>query len=208
MLAVVVGLPAGIAAAVKRNRPTDQVISSVALLGISTPDFWLGTLLVLVFSLQLRWLPPAGYVSPAAGVWPFFQVLLLPALTLGLQVAAVITRFSRAAMLEVLNQDYVRTAHAKGQRPQRVLYTHALKNAAIPIITVIGLNLGFLLGGTVIVESIFGWPGVGNLVLTAINQRDYPVVQASVMLFAVTFTVINLAIDLLYAVVDPRIRYT
>ncbi|AZI44938.1 ABC transporter permease (plasmid) [Deinococcus psychrotolerans] len=208
LLAVVVGIPAGIAAAVRRNRWPDQLISVAALLGISTPDFWLGTILVLVFSLQLQWLPPAGYVPPSSGVLPFLKVLLLPALTLGLQIASIITRFTRAAMLDVLTQDYVRTARAKGQTQHRIFYGHALKNAAIPILTVIGLNFGFLLGGTVIVETIFSWPGVGNLVLTAINQRDYPVVQACVMLFAITFTLINLAIDLLYGLVDPRVRYS
>lgn len=207
LLALVIGIPVGIIAAVRRNRLTDQLISVVALLGISTPDFWLGTLLILVFSLQLGWLPPAGYSAPSADLGLFLKLLILPTVTLGFQVMGIIVRFTRAAMLEVLGHDFVRTARAKGVLEGRVLYRHALRNAMIPIVTVIGLNVGFLLGGTVIVETIFGWPGIGSLALSAINQRDYPVVQASVMLFALTFTLVNLIVDLLYGVIDARIRY-
>lgn len=208
LFALVVGIPIGIAAAVRRNKLADQFISVLALLGISTPDFWLGTLLILVFSLKLGLLPPAGYAAPSDDLGLFLRLLILPALTLGFQVMGIITRFTRAAMLDVLNQDFVRTARAKGVSGPQVLYRHALRNAMIPIVTVIGLNVGFLLGGTVIVETIFGWPGVGSLALSAINQRDYPVVQASVMLFALTFTLINLAVDLLYGVIDARLRYS
>ncbi|WP_309570030.1 ABC transporter permease [Deinococcus sp.] len=207
LLALALGIPVGMIAAVRRNRLTDQVISIVALLGISTPDFWLGTLLILTFSLQLGWLPPAGYAAPGDNLALFLKLLILPTLTLAFQIMGIIARFTRAAMLEVLGQDFVRTARAKGVTETRVLYRHALRNAMIPIVTVIGLNVGFLLGGTVIVETIFGWPGIGSLALTAINQRDYPVVQASVMLFALTFTVVNLIVDLLYGVIDVRIRY-
>ncbi|AFZ69447.1 ABC transporter permease [Deinococcus peraridilitoris] len=208
ILAVSLSIPLGILAAVRRNRAPDQVISITALLGISVPDFWLGTLLILVFALKLGWLPPAGYVAPSEDPSLFLKLLILPAITLGFQVMGILTRFTRGAMLEVLNQDFVRTARAKGAVERSVLYRHALRNALIPVVTVIGLNVGFLLSGTIIVETIFGWPGVGSLAITAINQRDYPVVQACVMLFALTFTLVNLIVDLLYGLIDARIRYS
>lgn len=207
LLALLVSLPAGILAALRRNRPTDSAISVVALLGVSTPDFWLGFLLILLFSLQLGWLPPAGYLPPLEDPLRFLQLLAMPAVTLGFQVTGILTRFTRSAVLEVLSQDYIRTARAKGVSERILLYKHALRNALVPIVTVIGLNIGFLLSGTIIVETIFGWSGVGSLAITAINQRDYPVVQASVMLFALIFTVINLLVDLMYVWIDPRIRY-
>lgn len=207
VLALVTAIPLGILAALRRNRTVDQAISSTALLGVSTPDFWLAFLLILVFAVWLRWLPPAGYASPLEKPWLFLRLLLLPALTLGFQVTGILTRFTRSAMLEVLSQDFIRTARSKGVGERTVMYKHALRNALVPITTVIGLNIGFLLGGTVIVETIFGWPGVGSLAVTAINQRDYPVVQATVMLFAFTFVIVNLVVDLLYGVIDPRIRY-
>ncbi len=207
VLALIVGIPLGILAAVRRNRLTDQTISSTALLGVSTPDFWLAFLLILVFAVWLRWLPPAGYASPLEKPSLFLRLLILPALTLGFQVTGILTRFTRSAMLEVLSQDFIRTARSKGVAERAVMYKHALRNALVPITTVIGLNVGFLLGGTVIVETIFGWPGVGSLAVTAINQRDYPVVQATVMLFAFTFVMVNLIVDLLYGAIDPRIRY-
>lgn len=207
MLALAISLPAGILAALRRNRPTDSTISVIALLGVSTPDFWLGFLLILLFSLQLGWLPPAGYISPLEDPSRFFLLLIMPAVTLGFQVTGILTRFTRSAVLEVLSQDYVRTARAKGVSERVLLYKHALRNALVPIVTVAGLNVGFLLSGTIIVETIFGWSGVGSLAITAINQRDYPVVQASVMLFALIFTGINLLVDLMYVWIDPRIRY-
>lgn len=207
LLALAVGIPLGILAAVRRNRPTDQTISSTALLGVSTPDFWLAFLLILIFAVWLRWLPPAGYAAPLEKPSLFLRLLILPALTLGFQVTGILTRFTRSAMLEVLSQDFIRTARSKGVAERSVMYKHALRNALVPITTVIGLNVGFLLGGTVIVETIFGWPGVGSLAVTAINQRDYPVVQATVMLFAFTFVMVNLIVDLLYGAIDPRIRY-
>ena len=207
LLALVISLPLGILAALRRNRPVDQAISSVALLGVSTPDFWLAFLLILIFAVWLRWLPPAGYAMPLEKPSLFLRLLILPALTLGFQVTGILTRFTRSAMLEVLSQDFIRTARSKGVGQRTVMYKHALRNALVPITTVIGLNIGFLLGGTVIVETIFGWPGVGSLAVTAINQRDYPVVQATVMLFAFTFVIVNLIVDVLYGVIDPRIRY-
>lgn len=208
VLATALSIPLGILAAVRRNRAADQVISVTALLGISVPDFWLGTLLILFFALKLGWLPPAGYASPSEDLALFLKLLILPTVTLAFQVMGILTRFTRGAMLEVLNQDFVRTARAKGVAEQAVLYRHALRNALIPVVTVIGLNIGFLLSGTILVETIFGWPGVGSLAVTAINQRDYPVVQACVMLFALTFTLVNLVVDLLYGVIDARIRYS
>lgn len=207
LLALMVSIPAGILAAVRRNKATDGVVSSVALLGVSTPDFWLGFILILIFSVQLAWLPPAGYVPFTENPARFFSLLILPALTLGFQVTGILTRFTRSAVLEVLSQDFIRTAKAKGLGERLVLYKHALRNAFVPIITVIGLNVGFLLSGTIIVETIFGWAGVGSLAVTAINQRDYPVVQATVMLFALIFTGVNLLVDLAYGLIDPRIRY-
>lgn len=207
LLALVISLPLGILAALRRNRPVDQAISSIALLGVSTPDFWLAFLLILIFAVWLRWLPPAGYAMPLEKPSLFLRLLILPALTLGFQVTGILTRFTRSAMLEVLSQDFIRTARSKGVGQRTVMYKHALRNALVPITTVIGLNIGFLLGGTVIVETIFGWPGVGSLAVTAINQRDYPVVQATVMLFAFTFVIVNLIVDVLYGVIDPRIRY-
>ena len=176
-------------------------------MGVSTPDFWLAFLLILIFAVWLRWLPPAGYAMPLEKPSLFLRLLILPALTLGFQVTGILTRFTRSAMLEVLSQDFIRTARSKGVGQRTVMYKHALRNALVPITTVIGLNIGFLLGGTVIVETIFGWPGVGSLAVTAINQRDYPVVQATVMLFAFTFVIVNLIVDVLYGVIDPRIRY-
>ena len=179
----------------------------MALLGISMPDFWLGFVFILVFSLQLRWLPPSGYISPLVDPVSFLKFLALPALTLGVQALGVVTRFTRAATLDVLGQDYIRTARSKGLMERVIIYSHVLRNALIPIVTVIGLQVGFLLGGAVIIETIFGWPGVGSLAITAIDQRDYPVVQATVMLFALTFTLVNLIVDLLYALIDPRVSY-
>lgn len=207
-LATLIGIPAGILAATHRNQLADQVVSIVALLGISMPDFWLGFLLILLFSIQLGWLPPAGYISPADNPAMFFQFLLLPALTLGFQSAGIIMRFTHSAFLEILGQDYVRTARSKGLKERVVIYAHTLRNALIPIITIVGLQIGFLLGGAVIIETIFGWPGIGNLAVTAINQRDYPVVQATVVVFAVVFTLVNLIVDLLYGVIDPRVKYS
>ncbi|MDX2006753.1 MAG: ABC transporter permease [Meiothermus sp.] len=207
LLALLISIPAGILAAVRRNRFADGTVSSLALLGVSTPDFWLGFILILIFSVHLAWLPPAGYIPPTENPARFFSLLILPALTLGFQVTGILTRFTRSAVLEVLSQDFIRTAKAKGLTERAVLYKHALRNAFVPIITVIGLNVGFLLSGTIIVETIFGWAGVGSLAITAINQRDYPVVQATVMLFALIFTVVNLIVDLAYGLIDPRIRY-
>jgi ABC-type dipeptide/oligopeptide/nickel transport system permease component len=198
LIALCLAIPAGIVSAVRRNTLLDYVSTVVALLGQSMPTFWLGIMLILVFSVQFHLLPSSGYGT--------LQHLVLPAVTLGLFTTARITRLTRSGMLEVLNQDYIRTARAKGVGDRPVVWKHALKNAAIPVVTIVGIELGTLLGGSVITETIFAWPGVGRLSVQAIYNRDYPVVQAAVFLLATTFVVVNLVVDLLYAYLDPRIR--
>ena len=197
-LALCLAIPAGIVSAVRRNTILDYVSTVVALLGQSMPTFWLGIMLILLFSVQFNVLPSSG-----RGGW---QHILLPAITLGLFTTARITRLTRSGMLEVLNQDYIRTARAKGVANPPVVWKHALKNAAIPIVTIVGIELGTLLGGSVITETIFAWPGVGRLSVQAIYNRDYPVVQAAVFTLAATFILVNLAVDVLYTYLDPRIR--
>ena len=198
VIALLLAIPAGIVSAVRRNTVVDYISTVVALLGQSMPTFWLGIMLILVFSVQFHVLPSSG-----RGTW---QHLVLPAVTLGLFTTARITRLTRSGMLEVLNQDYIRTAKAKGVSDPPVVWKHALKNAAIPIVTIVGIELGTLLGGSVITETIFAWPGVGRLSVQAIYNRDYPVVQAAVFLLAATFIVVNLLVDLVYTYLDPRIR--
>jgi peptide/nickel transport system permease protein/oligopeptide transport system permease protein len=198
-IATVVGVLGGVAAALRRNTMVDLAISTVSVLGISMPTYWLGLMLIVVFAVQLRLLPAAGADSPGS--------IVLPAVTLGMLSVGLIARMTRSSLLEVLAQDYVRTARAKGVSPARVVLAHALRNALVPILTSIGLQLGALLGGAVLTESVFGWPGVGRLLLDSIFSRDYPMVQGLVLLFAVTYIVVNLLVDLLYVVVDPRVRY-
>ncbi|HEU4371639.1 MAG TPA: nickel ABC transporter permease [Methylomirabilota bacterium] len=198
LLALCLAIPAGILSAVRRNSALDYVSTVVALFGQSLPTFWLGIMLILVFSVQLHLLPSSGRGT--------LEHLVLPAVTLGLFTTARITRLTRSGMLEVLNQDYIRTARAKGVSDPPVVWKHALKNAAIPIVTIVGIELGTLLGGSVITETIFAWPGVGRLSVQAIANRDYPVVQAAVFLLATTFVVVNLLVDLVYTYLDPRIR--
>ena len=198
LLALGLAIPAGIVSAVRRNSVLDYVSTVVALFGQSLPTFWLGIMLILVFSVQFNLLPSSGRGT--------LEHLVLPAVTLGLFTTARITRLTRSGMLEVLNQDYIRTARAKGVSDPPVVWKHALKNAAIPIVTIVGIELGTLLGGSVITETIFAWPGVGRLSVQAIANRDYPVVQAAVFLLATTFVVVNLIVDLIYTYLDPRIR--
>ncbi|HEY3066886.1 MAG TPA: nickel ABC transporter permease [Methylomirabilota bacterium] len=197
-LALCIAIPAGIVSAVRRNSALDYVSTIVALLGQSMPTFWLGIMLILLFSVQWNLLPSSGRGT--------FSHLILPAVTLGLFTTARIARLTRSGMLEVLNQDYIRTARAKGVNGPPVVWKHALKNAAIPIVTIVGIELGTLLGGSVITETIFAWPGVGRLSVQAIANRDYPVVQAAVFLLSTTFVVVNLLVDLVYTYLDPRIR--
>ena len=197
-IAIVLAIPAGIVSAVRRNTVIDYVSTVMALLGQSMPTFWLGIMLILLFSVQFHWLPSSGRGT--------LQHLILPAITLGLFTTARITRLTRSGMLEVLDQDYIRTARAKGVGDPPIVWKHALKNAAIPIVTIVGIELGTLLGGSVITETIFAWPGVGRLSVQAIYNRDYPVVQAAVFLLASTFVLVNLVVDVLYTYLDPRIR--
>lgn len=199
ILGVVIALPLGILSAVKRNSLIDLISSAFASLGNAMPNFWLGLMLIIIFSVNLRILPAFGALEPAA--------IIMPAVTLAVGTAARLSRITRSSMLEVLNQDYIRTAYSKGLSDRRVLYQHALRNALIPIITVFGLQLGWLLGGSVIVESVFSWPGLGRLMIESINVRDITVVQAGLLWFALSFLIINFVIDLLYVYLDPRIHY-
>jgi glutathione transport system permease protein len=196
--ATVVGMGIGVLSGVKRGRWQDQGGMILAVSGLSFPPFWLGLLLIDLFAVRLGWLPTGGCETPAA--------IVLPSFTLGLGVAAVLARFTRSAFVEVASEDYVRTARAKGLPERRVVWTHTLRNALIPVITMTGLQFGFLLGGAVVVETVFAWPGLGRLLVDSISYRDYPVIQAEILLFSFEFILINLAVDLLYAVVNPEIR--
>jgi peptide/nickel transport system permease protein len=198
VLALVLALPLGVVAARNRGGPLDSGAMGLSLLGISIPNFWLGPLLILVFSLWLGWTPVSGRDAPAS--------LVLPAATLGTGLAAVLARMVRSSVLEVLGEDYVRTARAKGLSEGAVLWRHALRNAWLPVLTLIGLQLGGLLGGAVITETVFAWPGVGSLLVEAIQGRDYPVVQACVLLISLAYVLVNTLTDLVYAWVDPRIE--
>lgn len=206
VVAVLIGVPAGIISAIKQNSWFDVSSTTVALAGISIPNFWLGAMLILIFSVELQWLPVGGLNAPFWTIEGMKQ-LILPAITLGTASAAMIARMSRSAMLEVIRADYIRTARAKGVKKNVVVWVHALRNAMIPVITVIGLNFGFLLGGTIITEQVFAINGVGRLMIDAIAARDFPVVQGTVLLVATLFVVVNLLVDIIYAFVDPRISY-
>ncbi|VVD91663.1 Glutathione transport system permease protein GsiC [Pandoraea iniqua] len=196
---VVIGMGIGVASAVWRNRWPDRLGMTLAVSGISFPAFAMGMLLMQVFSVQLGWLPTMG-----ADSWKSY---ILPSITLGAAVAAVMARFTRSAFVEVLHEDFVRTARAKGLNEMRVVFKHALRNAMIPVITMMGLQFGFLLGGSIVVEVVFNWPGLGRLLVDSVEMRDYPVIQALVLLFSLEFILINLVVDVLYAVINPTIRY-
>ena len=199
VFASVVGLTTGIVSATRQYSAVDYIVMSVALFGVSIPVFWLGIMLMLVFSVHLHWLPAGGYGTALHFV--------LPTLALAAFSIAIIARMTRSSLLETFHQDYVRTARAKGSQERTVIIRHALKNALIPIITVIGLQFGALLGGAILTETTFAWPGLGRLLVNAITARDYPVVQGIALTFAIAFTAVNLLVDLLYAYVDPRIHY-
>ncbi len=198
VIALAVAIPVGIISAIRRNSLLDHIGMTGALLGQSTPVFWLGVMLILIFSVTLQWFPSSGRGE--------FQNLVLPAITLGMFTMARTARMMRSSMLEVLGQEYMKTAKAKGLSPLTVILKHALKNAAIPVVTIIGMELGTLLGGAVITEWIFAWPGLGRLAVQAIYNRDYPVVQAAVFLLAAIFVMVNLVVDLLYTYLDPRVK--
>ena len=207
LFAVAVGLPAGIVAAVRPGSLPDVVLNLFALIGVSMPTFWSGLLLVFLFSLGLGWLPPSGYAPFTQSPVESMKFMILPMIALGSTVAAVVMRQTRASMVEVLSNDYIRTAWSKGLIERSVILRHALWNALIPVITVVGLTGGLLLGGAVITETIFAIPGMGRVIVTAIFERDFPTVQAGALLIATTVILMNLAVDVLYAYVDPRVRY-
>lgn len=206
IISLVIAIPAGIVAATRRNSAADYGASLIALFGLSMPSFWLGILLILSLSIAYPIFPASGYVSPLVDPLAHLRHLILPALTLGAALAAATMRMTRATMLEILRSDFVRTARAKGLGPRAVVWGHALANARIPIVTLLGIQLGQLLGGVVITETVFSWPGIGKLTVDAIFARDYPVVQGAVLLTATLFVTINLLTDLLYTLLDPRIR--
>lgn len=203
---VILAIPLGIISAVKRNTWADFGSMVFAIFGISLPQFWSGILLVLIFSIWLKWLPSIGYVSPLENFGEFISHLILPSITLGWSLAGTTTRLTRSSLLEELSRDYVRTARGKGLSERIVLWGHALRNALIPIITMIGLQLAFLIGGAVIVEVVFAWPGIGLLVVDSIFARDYPVVQGIILIIAVMVVLVNILVDIVYTVLDPRIR--
>jgi peptide/nickel transport system permease protein len=206
--AMLLGIPAGILSARRRDQTIDNVTRVGTLLGLSIPVFWQGTMLILFFSIYLRWMPPVVWVDFFADPGRNLTIMALPALCLGTASAANIARTTRACLLDVLRSDYIRTAAAKGLADRIVVLKHALKNALIPIVTVAGLQIGILLGGTVVVEEVFTLPGIGRLVLWSIYQRDYPLTQSTILFVAVMFMAINLAVDMLYGYLDPRIRYS
>ncbi|MGI6557638.1 MAG: nickel ABC transporter permease [Limnochordia bacterium] len=205
--ALLIGMPAGIIAAVKRGSIIDQLVMIIALIGVSLPSFWIGLNLILVFSVALRWLPSGGYVPLTENFFDGLRCLLMPAFALGFMQAALIARMTRSSMLEVLRQDYIRTARSKGLSERVVVGLHALKNAMIPILTVIGTAFGVLLGGAVIVETVFAYPGIGRLVVSAVQRRDYPVIQGALLLISSLYVLVNLLVDILYTLIDPRIKY-
>ena len=196
--AIIAGMFAGVVAATNRGKWQDQITMFGAVAGISMPSFWLGLMLIELFAVQLGWLPSGGNTT--------YEHYILPSITLGSGVAAVIARFTRASLLETLGEDYVRTARAKGAQEWRVVWLHALRNALLPVVTMTGLQFGFLLGGSVVVEAVFSWPGMGSMLVDAVGMRDYPVIQAEMLLFAIQFMLINLLVDVLYAVINPQIR--
>ncbi len=199
LLATMIGIPAGVISATRPNSWLDNTLTVLALGGVSMPVFWQALMLIIIFSVSLGWLPPSGRL----GGWEYF---VLPVVTLGTSAAASITRMTRATMLEAIHEDYVRTARSKGLDERKVIYRHALRNALLPVVTVIGLEFGNLMAGAVITETIFAWPGIGRLAVDAIRTRDYPLVQGVVMTFAISYVLINLLVDLLYAYLDPRLR--
>lgn len=208
LVSLVIAIPVGIVSAMRRNSPVDTVSTTFALLGVSLPNFFLAILLIFLFSVQLRWLSPIGYTPFIDDPVDNLKRMIMPALTLGTALSAIVMRMTRSSLLEVLDQDYVRTARAKGLREAKVVRVHALKNAMVPVVTVVGLQVGGLLGGAIIVEQIFVLPGIGRLLVDSIFQRDFPMVQGVVLFASLAFLFANLAVDLLYAYLDPRIRYT
>jgi peptide/nickel transport system permease protein len=207
LIAVLLGIVIGIVAAVKHNTIVDQAMMGIALLGVSMPSFWLAINLIWIFALGARWLPAAGYVPLAEGFVPNLRSIALPAVTLGFIGAAPIARMVRSSMLEVLNQDYIRTARAKGLREVAVIVAHGFRNALIPTTTMIGMTVGSLISGAIVVETVFALPGVGRLVIQSIGRRDYPTVQGVLVFIAAIYVIVNLLVDVLYLYLDPRVKY-
>jgi peptide/nickel transport system permease protein len=206
-IAIAIGVPCGIAAAVWRNSAVDQTLSGFAMLGASIPSFWLGLILMQIFAVSLGWFPVAGYGDPGVPLSDRLHHLVLPAIVLGVVNSALILRFTRASMLDVLGEDHIRTARAKGVSEARVVLHHALRNALIPVVTVLGLTFALLVGGAIVTETVFGLPGIGNLVVSAVLRRDYPVIQGALLVIAGLYVLINLLVDLLYLAIDPRVKY-
>lgn len=206
-IGVLIAIPAGIIAGAKAHSWLDSVISTAALAGVATPTFWFGIMLILILGVRLQWLPPSGYVPLTEDPVECLKRLFMPALALGTSLAAPLSRFMRSGMLDVLSADYIRVARAKGLRERSVILGHAVRNALLSVVTVLGLQFGNLLGGTVIIEQVFEWPGIGLLILSAINHRDYGIVQGVVLFAALTFILVNLLVDVIYVYIDPRIEY-
>ena len=205
-IAALIGIPCGLIAAVWRGRLVDQIFSAVAMLGASVPSFWMGLILIQIFAVWLGWFPASGYGNPGVPLIERLHHLVLPATVLGVLNSALIIRFTRASVLDILNEDYVRTARSKGLSERVVILKHVLRNALVPIVTVLGLTLALMIGGAVVTETVFNLPGVGNLVVRAVLRRDYPVIQGTLLVIAGIYVLINLVIDLIYMIVDPRIR--
>ena len=198
ILSVIIGIPLGIISATKQYSIFDNAATAAGLLGVSIPNFWLGLMLIILFSINLGWLPPSGLATP--------QAWILPVITLGTGSAAMVMRITRSSMLEVIRQDYIRTARAKGQKESVIIWKHALRNAMIPVVTAVGLDFGFLLGGAVLTESIYALPGLGRFMVDSIRTRDFPIIQGGVLFMAIVFSLVNLLVDILYAYIDPRIK--
>jgi peptide/nickel transport system permease protein len=207
LISVGLGVPLGVIAAWRKGSWVDRVVMVFAVSGFSMPVFWLGFLLVYVFAISAHWLPVQGYRPLSEGLWPFLSHLVLPAITLSVIYMALIARMTRASMLGVLDEEYIRTAYAKGLAPSRVLVRHALKNASLPVVTIIGIGFALLIGGAVVTESVFALPGLGRLTVDAIVKRDYPVIQGVILVVSAAYVIVNLVVDVLYVVLDPRIRY-
>ena len=205
-VAMLIGFPMGVLAAVNANRRIDTIITGINSLGLAMPAFWFGLLLILLFSVQLRWLPASGIGEPNRPLYERLEYLIMPVATIALSNLSVFSRYVRSAMIDVLSADYVRTARAKGLSERVVIFSHALRNAMIPVVTIVGIQFGRLLGGAVVTESIFAFPGIGRLVINSIANRDYPVVQATLMLVVLIFLITNIIIDASYAFLDPRVK--
>ena len=207
IIALAISFTAGIVSAMKKGTWLDHIVTFVAILGLSMPNFWLGIMLIIIFAVNLHWLPAIGYSPLSDGFWPWFSHLILPAIAVGAPFAAIIARMIRSAMLEVSREDYIRTARSKGLSARSVIFTHTLRNALIPVITVMGIAFALLMTGAVVVENVFAIKGLGRVMIQSILNRDYPVVQGAILIVSLVFVATNLLVDILYTVVDPRIRY-